>query len=927
MVKKEKIFALLLLFFVILLPFTAQAEVSRQVADSIASVLNTAEDCSTCSYYASEHSTAGMINTIVIAVLVLLGSIWLYAGQKKFYILLLGIFISGAVAASYFAAPYFFSQQENVPANCPVIDTKGSENTFTAPGSEFQSVRPEKVDKDTAAILPAASDKFSGTSSDEFKNGNTDEFSNASKDEFKREGNDEFTSASKDEFKSGSNDEFSSAGNEIAASDTKAGTPPPEEVRKINYTMIYEPLAIFLILALISFLIKYEWFRKTRSFFLIASVIYLGFYRGACPCMISSFQNGILMIFGVPVAWESLLWFLVLIPATYLFGKVWCGWLCHLGALQELIGRSSKFNFLAGRKVQRTLKIILLSVFIIWILQMLITRTNIFCEYDPFKVAFNLFSANWLGWVLLPVMIISSLLIHRPFCRTFCPVGLILGWVSMLPGAKKLDKGSTCVNCKMCCNECAVRAMIYENKTTTLKQEDCIMCGECMTSCKKQDALHVKRIFRKKNVLPIILMMLLVSQSAMAQWECPSRLGGSLKPIGESNLMWSAEITTSAGFIGDYKIANGMMFAGLDYSINHHTLYVEGGVKNWVRNDSLNVTNYQTGKFGMREAFYRFSTDNHKFTLGLQSTKSDDYYLINERMVGANYKATFGNFNLNLLGGSVLKQAARNGTFCTVGYLINVVPGRERALIGNQFGQTNVSMLSLTYIPRSGGGDEFSSEFSGSGASKSIFKLNEIGGLAYYEFGTGKTVTPFLTGLYTSVDLAGINLKPEILVQAAANNNAVLYNFEASKEVNWSSGQLTKLMVKYYGLKEISEGAIALNSYSNVFAGEVLRLDALELPFLQVGIKHSFPSIKSSVKLQTALQTGKTSGYIPDNFNTEPPRMKEFDISFTKNFGKYFLVNVYAGYLEHPTLTVIESQIKYLKDASPWGKVELRFTF
>ena len=184
-----------------------------------------------------------------------------------------------------------------------------------------------------------------------------------------------------------------------------------------------------------------------------------------------------------------------------------------------------------------------------------------------------------------------------------------------------------------------------------------------------------------------------------------------------------------------------------------------------------------------------------------------------------------------------------------------------------------------------------------------------------------------MTGFYTSVDLAGINLKPEILVQAAVNNNAVLYNFEASKEVNWSSGQLTKLMVKYYGLKEISEGAIALNSYSNVFAGEVLRLDALELPFLQAGIKHSFPTIKSSVKLQAALQTGKTSGYIADNFNSEPPRMKEFDLSFSKNFGKYFLVNVYAGYLEHPTLTVIESQIKYLKDASPWGKVEVRFTF
>lgn len=82
------------------------------------------------------------------------------------------------------------------------------------------------------------------------------------------------------------------------------------------------------------------------------------------------------------------------------------------------------------------------------------------------------------------------------------------------------------------------------------------------------------------------------------------------------------------------------------------------------------------------------------------------------------------------------------------------------------------------------------------------------------------------------------------------NNKRRLYNFEASKEVNWSSGQLTKMFVKYFGLHEISEGTVALNSYSNVFAGEVLRLDALELP-LQAGIKHSFPTIKSIDKIST----------------------------------------------------------------------------
>lgn len=908
---KKIIFRTIILFLWITAPAISFAKVSQQYADSLARKLNLAEDCSNCNYYASEHSTAALVNTIIIAALVLVGGLWLYNSHKKKYILILSVLVSGLIAASYFAAPYIYSQKADALKNCPVNPEKSSvktnANTFVSPGDEFQSGDTQDSDsKNTVATITSAK---------------TDSFSAAASDEFSQSaGSDEFSETKTDEF-SGSSGEFSQTKTlELSKNDANTG-------RKINRTMIYEPLAIFLILALIGWLIKYEWFRKTRGFFLVASIVYLGFYRGACSCMISSFQNGVLMIFGVPVPWESLLWFLILIPATYLFGKVWCGWLCHLGALQELIGRTSKFNFLSTRKAQKTLKIIQLSVLIIWIIQLLVTRTNLYCQYDPFKVAYNLLSASWIGWALLGLLISSSLLIHRPFCRTVCPVGIILGWVSLIPGAKKLNKEQHCINCQMCSNKCAVKALINENKATTLNDQDCIMCGECMNSCKKHDALQVKRKFSAKKAGFISLIALLfISQSASAQWECPSRLGVALKPIGGSNLMWSSEIITSGGIIGDYKIANLMGFVGFDYSINHHTFYLEGGVKNWIRNDSLNITNSNILKFGIREAFYRYSDDKSKFTIGLQSTKSDDYYLINERMVGANYSTKIGNFNLNILGGSVLKQAARNGNFCTVGYLINVVPGRKRALIGSGLGQTNLSMISLTYKPQTDN-SEFGSEFSGGDSKKKTVALDEIGALAYYEFGSETQATPFITGLYSTIVVSGINLKPEVLLQTASNNNALLYNIEANKEFNWSNGQLTKAFVKYYGLKEVSANAIALNSYSNVFAGEVLRYDALELPFFQTGIKHSFPSIKSSIKLQAALQTGKTTGYITDTYSTTPSRMKEFDLSFSKNFGKYVLVNAFVGYIEHPTLSLYAGDIKYVNDSSPWGKIEIRFTF
>lgn len=189
-------------------------------------------------------------------------------------------------------------------------------------------------------------------------------------------------------------------------------------------------------------------------------------------------------ILGMEVQPVLMLWFLGLIPLTYFFGKVWCGWVCHLGALQEFIFRPGVLKVLQDRKSQITLKWIRIVTLVILVIQIITTRTNIFIHYDPFKVAFNLFSANTLGYILLVIMLVSSALIYRPFCRAFCPIGLILGWVSHIPGAAKLSKNDTCVDCKSCSNSCNQNAMIYENKKSILDNEDCILCGDCMDSCK-----------------------------------------------------------------------------------------------------------------------------------------------------------------------------------------------------------------------------------------------------------------------------------------------------------------------------------------------------------------------------------------------------------------------------------------------------------
>ena len=869
---------------------TMSAKVSQHTADSIAALLNgnVPPGCdASCSLYAAEHPGLGLTNTLFIAALVLLGTAWMYNSQKKKYILVTGILVALLIVGSYFAAPLMRSNT-NIPESCPVIkaDTKNAQNTFSAPGAEF-----------------ATTDSSSDVSNDSTSN--------------------EFAADTANEFQSS---EFDSVSSEFAAADISNQTVTQTEPDKpVNTSAIYEAIAIFVILGFISLFIRYTWFRKIRGLILLIGLVWLGFYRGGCPCMISGFQNGVLMLFGAPIHWESALWFIVLIPATYLFGRVWCGWLCHLGALQEFIFKSTGLHFLQSLKAQRILKIILIAVFVIWLAQLLTTHTNIYCDYDPFKVAFNLFSANTTGWVLMAVLLVSSVLIYRPFCRAVCPVGLVLGWVSYMPGAKKLCKDDSCISCKLCEKKCSERALIHENKATTFNKENCIMCGECISECNKK-ALNIKRKNSKTPLLTLLILFVAMPQ-LQAQWECPSRLGAGLKPIGSSNLMWATEITSSAGYAGNQGLANLMLFGGLDYSFGKNTLYMEGGVKNWMRFGSTeNTSNYLL--LGLREAYYKYSSKKNTMTLGLQSMKSDDDYLLNERVVGFNYALNSEKWRFNLLGGSVLKEFARNGTFCTVGYLYNITAGRERSILGNKLGQTNMAMLSLAYMPSDKStNNEFSTDGLTEGDNKAFMALNSIGMLMYTEFGNWISTQSLTTGLFAKANVAGITLKPEILLQLANKNNALIYSFTADKQLEWNNGQMTRLFARYIGLSEINPGAIALNSFSNIFAGEVLRFDALDLPFLQTGIKHSFTKTKTSIKLQYSMQTGQARGFNSTLSINSPSTMKELDFSLSKNIGKSLLFSAHAGYLSYPSLENYMGYLTYITKNSPWGKVELRITF
>ncbi len=270
-------------------------------------------------------------------------------------------------------------------------------------------------------------------------------------------------------------------------------TTVPEEVG-INWDMLYWPLGALAFTILAGFLVRFRPTRTVRGVLLTGSVIFLGFYNGACPCPISSLSNTFIGAIGGDAPWEAMVWFLGLIPVTFVFGKVWCGWICHLGALQEFIYRSDKLKFLRGNKAQIVMKVMRWALLVTLIVQLIYTQTYLFDEIDPFRTAFNLgFGTSLTGWILLGLMLLSSVFIYRPFCKAACPIGLLLGFVAKIPGASVLGAKEICTGCVTCSKACKYDAIVRKDKYSVLDNTECILCGECIDQCRQNGILFYRK--------------------------------------------------------------------------------------------------------------------------------------------------------------------------------------------------------------------------------------------------------------------------------------------------------------------------------------------------------------------------------------------------------------------------------------------------
>jgi NosR/NirI family nitrous oxide reductase transcriptional regulator len=196
----------------------------------------------------------------------------------------------------------------------------------------------------------------------------------------------------------------------------------PEDERKIQFGL---PEVLLIVLFLVAFLQRKYFKGKTRNIIrwitLLTGMIFLGFIYNR-PYVLAHVN---MVILGYFPAWDTHIYWYILIAGLLLFKteKNWntyCYDFCPFGACQEVIGaiggaKPKKIKWSELLKwLQRALVIFAVSLALIY-------RNPGSFSFEIFGTLFDLEGSNY-QFIVLAIVLLSSLFIYRPFCNYLCPL-------------------------------------------------------------------------------------------------------------------------------------------------------------------------------------------------------------------------------------------------------------------------------------------------------------------------------------------------------------------------------------------------------------------------------------------------------------------------------------------------------------------------
>lgn len=203
-----------------------------------------------------------------------------------------------------------------------------------------------------------------------------------------------------------------------------------------------------------------------------------------------------------PVHPAGLAIFLAAMVMSLALKKSFCGWVCPVGTLSELLYKLGEKIF--GRNFNihpyldyplRSLKYILMALFLyVVIVQMAGWMILSFLVSQYWKIAdvkmLRFFTDMGTATAVTLIVLIALSIPFRNFwCRYLCPYGAFVGLLSYASPWKITRSEEACIHCHRCTKNCP--SLLNVEKMERVTSPECTGCLTCVSNCPSRGALEV----------------------------------------------------------------------------------------------------------------------------------------------------------------------------------------------------------------------------------------------------------------------------------------------------------------------------------------------------------------------------------------------------------------------------------------------------
>lgn len=272
--------------------------------------------------------------------------------------------------------------------------------------------------------------------------------------------------------------------------------------QQLNPAKLLPVLVSWIIISTIAFILVKK--KKINSKLILtltgASVVISGIIFGGIPNPVLPFQNiftGITNQTPLNKILPMVIMLVVLVISTLFFGRVFCGYACPVGAIQELM---SKLKFKSKLKEQKNVKgqirlsrkytdLIRVIFFVLGFIMTFIFGVALIDIVTPFK-GYQIFTNSAALAITIPLIVLITTIVlgifmYRPWCRLFCPFGLVASLTARL-SLFKLKRTDACTSCGICEKICPTNEAAADSS-----KGECYLCNRCVDSCPQNAIVFV----------------------------------------------------------------------------------------------------------------------------------------------------------------------------------------------------------------------------------------------------------------------------------------------------------------------------------------------------------------------------------------------------------------------------------------------------